>query len=93
MNITFGIDGEDIILDISISTIFADDRTITFHHNSGDDGYASIIAEKMQRELDKHIEAVRKDAYEEGRKDAKRKSTKRTYFDYSFYVKKMGIFK
>jgi len=57
-----------------------DDRVYTFYWECGDENYAGLLADCIEREFDRRVMKARAEAYEQGYKDAKAKRAKRTWF-------------
>lgn len=56
------------------------ERTFQFSFNCGGEAYAGLLTKALRDALGDAVQAVRREAYEEGWRDAKAKTAKRDYF-------------
>ncbi len=63
--------------------------SLLLYWNTGDAKYAELLSNKLQQKLWDTVEAVRKEEYERGWKDAKAKKAKTTWFA---SILKLGIY-
>lgn len=78
--ISFKRDGTVVRSDVTIFVPNYEARVFYFKWEAGSGAYAGFVSAQMQREMNAGLKAIRKDAYEQGWKDAKAKRTKEEWF-------------
>ena len=72
----------DASISISFNCGYAGSYTYNFTHNCGHESYAGLVAEAIDDQFQRHIKAIRQNAYAEGWDDKKKRRTRRTDFDW-----------
>ncbi len=72
--------GKQVALAVTVNIPFYDDRMFTLEWNCDSEVYAGLLADAMQRQTKETLKAIRREAYNEGWRDAKAKRKKATWF-------------
>jgi len=59
---------------------YYNDAELWFYWNCNSELYAQLLTQQLNRHLDDRVQAIRKEEYEKGWKDAKAHRTKETWF-------------
>ena len=85
MRIHFEREGTQAVANIVLAVPNLDERVFSCKFECGGEAYAGLLVEQMQRQLQKEIEAIRQNEYENGWKDkSAHKGPRKSWFASTF---------
>ena len=78
--LTFSRDGQQVKIAVLVDVPLRVSHLFLCYWDCEDENYAGLLAAEMHDQFSKKIEAVKREAYDRGWRDAKAKRVKETYF-------------
>jgi len=80
MKFNVKVDDAEVQLQVTFHCGYAGSYIYNFSHRMESKSSAGLVAQAVHNQFNDHIEAIRRDAYEQGWKDKRQKNRKRTWF-------------
>lgn len=78
--INFKRDDKDAVVTLDLAVPTYDERVFSFKFGCGSEVYAGLLTEAMRKAFGNAVQAARREAYNDGWRDAKAKTAKRDWF-------------